>query len=316
MASGVKTKFMTLDSKLVAALRRSILDEASKAFGFSDRGLARAILGGVFYVPARHFARLAAEIDQKAARHGLQSAAGELLSRYALSLRVHGQENIPPEGPLLLACNHPGAFDSVAMITTLSRKDLKIVVSGAQFLHSLPTLRKHFIFVPKDAQARVQTVRLMIRHLHSGGAVLVFASGVVDPDPAVLPGAWDAMGGWSPSLEIVLRRVPQARLLPAIISGVLSPAALRLPIIRIQKEAWKQRRLAEYFQVSGQMIFPRRFRFSPCISFGLPLSAAEMRQSDPAMGVMGTIIEQARLLLDRHMQVCVPGQQNETPPGR
>jgi hypothetical protein len=293
---------MPPDLQNVAILRNYILDEVTKAFGFSDDGLPRSLLGGVFRSPAHRFARMAIEFDQGIARQGLQLASGELLSHFVEAVQVQNIANVPADGPLLVACNHPGAFDSVVVAANLARADLKVVVSGVPFLHSLPALKPHLIYAPADVHDRMTAVRQMIRHMREGGAVLIFASGRVDPDPAVLPGAYQALQHWSPSIEIVLRRAPETQLLPTMISGVLSPAALKLPFIRLQKEAWKQRRLAEYFQVAGQLYFPRRFRFNPRLTFGTPLTLSDLRANSSASGVMAAIAEQARHVLDRHLE--------------
>ena len=301
---------MAKDTGLAPTLRDYILDEVAKAFGFSDRGLARSLLGAIFYYAANRFALLAAEIDQSVAESDLQTASGGLLRGFAKTVIVRGQENIPSEGPVLIACNHPGAFDSVAMAAKVPRNDIKMVVSGVPFLESLPNLTPYLIYAPGDTHERMKALRAVIRQLKVGGAVVIFASGRVDPDPQVLPGAKEALMDWSPSLEIILRRAPETQLLPVIISGVLSPASLRIPIIRFQKEAWKQRRLAEYFQVVGQLLFPKRFRFRPRISFGMPLTLADLtnsvdgttrrRRGEAQSDIMRAIYEHAAQLLDRH----------------
>jgi len=226
------------------------------------------------------------------------------------TVTVFGAENIPSAGPLLVVCNHPGAFDSAVMSATLPRKDLKVLVSGVPFLYNLPNLAPYLIYAPGDTYDRMKALRLMMRHLKKGGAILSFASGKVDPDPQVLPGAKEALGEWSPSLEIILRRVPETKLLPAIISGVLSKTAIRVPIIRIQKESWKQRRLAEYFQIAGQILFPKQFLFKPSVSFGHPMMLSEIESIKTTIAgygddgstsrVMMTIRNNAIQLLDQH----------------
>ncbi len=40
-------------------------------------------------------------------------------------------------------------------------------------------------------------------------AVLIFPTGRIDPDPALSPEAVHDLGKWSPSIEIILRHVPQ-----------------------------------------------------------------------------------------------------------
>jgi hypothetical protein len=145
-------------------------------------------------------------------------------------------------------------------------------------------------------------LRNMIRHLQAGGAVLIFATGFVDPDPAILPGAKEKLEDWSPSLELALKHVPAARILPTIVSGVLSPASMRSPLLRVQKEAWQQRKLAEFLQVIQQLVFHRDYGLTPRISFGEPLTAEELTGRDPASEVMPAIVSQAKDLLLRHLQ--------------
>ncbi len=48
-----------------------------------------------------------------------------------------------------------------------------------------------------------------IRHLQNGGALLLFGTGLIDPDPAVYPGAEKEIENWSPSIDLFLRHVPE-----------------------------------------------------------------------------------------------------------
>jgi hypothetical protein len=284
-------------------LRSYILDEVTKAFGFSCEGVMRRVIGTLFAIPAHRFAQLVAGVDRDATTDGVQQAAINLLNHFTESVQVIGQEHIPAAGPLLLACNHPGAFDSVAVTAFVPRRDLKIVVSGVPFLQSLPSLAPSLIYAPGDAHERMIAVRSIIRHLRDDGAVIIFATGKVDPDPAILPGAPEALQDWSPSLEIVMRRAPETRFLPVIISGVLNPNVLRIPFVRQQDEPWKQRRLAEYFQIAGQLYFRNMFKLNPKLSFGIPVTLEEMRSAHPNGEFMPAVIAQANRLLKAHLEV-------------
>ena len=53
-------------------------------------------------------------------------------------------------------------------------------------------------------------MREALRHLESGGAVLLFARGTIDPDPAFMAGGESELNGWSRSLEIFLGSVPES----------------------------------------------------------------------------------------------------------
>ena len=288
----------------ISILNSHITDEIFAAFGFETTGWPRRLLWPVFWLPAQLFARLADGVEQNIAQFGLAEAARRLLPRFVDDVKVTGVEKIPLQGPLLVASNHPGAYDSVAILANLPRADLKVVVSDVSLLRSLPALDQRVIYTLNGTHGRMTTLRQIIRHLQSGGSVLIFATGFVDPDPAVLPGAGEKLGDWSPSLELALQRVPEAKILPTIVSGVLSPASLRSPMLRIQKEAWKQRKLAEFLQVIQQLVFHRDYGLIPHISFGEPFTAQELAEQSLSGEVMPEIIAQARHLLARHFEVA------------
>lgn len=290
----------------ISVLNSYITDEIFAAFGFKIKGWPRRLLWPVFWLPAQLFARTADNVEQNIAKFGLAEAARRLLPRFVDDVKVMGAENIPLQGPLLVASNHPGAYDSVAIIANLPRADLKVVVSDVSLLRSLPALDQRLIYTMEGLHGRMTTLRNVIRHLQSGGSVLIFATGFVDPDPAVLPGADEKLAEWSPSLELALRRVPEAKILPTIVSGVLSPASLGSPLLRIQKEAWRQRKLAEFLQVIQQLVFHRDYGLISHISFGEPLTAQELAEKSPSGEVMPEIIVQAKQLLARHSQIAYP----------
>jgi hypothetical protein len=290
------------DNDQISALTSQITDELFAAFGLGAKSWPCRLFWPVFWPPAHLFARLTAEIEQNTAQFGLTEAARRLLPLFVKDVQVIGAENIPAQGPLLIASNHPGAYDSVAIVANLPRPELKVVVSDIPLLRNLPALDRRFIYTVSGAHGRMTALRNIIRHLQDGGASLIFATGVVDPDPAVLPGAEEKLADWSPSLELALRRVPEARLLPTIVSGVLSPVSLRSPLLRLQKEAWRQRKLAEFLQVIQQIIWKRDYGLTPRLSFGEPLTAEELGSRNPSGEIMPEIIAQARSLLARHMQ--------------
>jgi hypothetical protein len=293
---------MQADNDQISTLTSQITDEIFAAFGLGSKNWPRRLFWPIFWPPAHQFAKLVAEIEQNTAQFGLTEAARRLLPRFVKDVQVIGAENIPAQGPLLIASNHPGAYDVVAVVANLPRPDLKVVVSDVPMLHNLPALDRRFVYTVSGVQGRMTALRNIIRHLQDGGALLIFATGLVDPDPAILPGAQEKLADWSPSLELALRRVPEARLLPTIVSGVLSPVSLRSPLLRFQKEAWRQRKLAEFIQVMQQFIFKRDYGLTPQLSFGEALTGEELGSRNPTGEIMPEIIAQAQSLLRRHMQ--------------
>ncbi len=173
--------------------------------------------------------------------------------------------------------------------------DLKVVASGLGFLRHLPELSRHLIYVPRyDTQGRMGVVRSVIHHLAEGGAVLIFPGGNIEPDPAVLPGAPDALGSWSNSLEVVLRRVPQAQVVVSIVSGVLTRAALRNPLSPFLRTGRDRQKVAEIVQVGLQMLLRTPLGLAPRVTF-TRLPADEPRETR-----MAQLLSAARRQIDEH----------------
>lgn len=289
-------------------LRCYILDEIFAAFGFQDSSLLRRILTPLFWLPAQIFARLAASFELDVVQFGLPEAARRLLPRFVKEVQARGAERIPVTGPLLIASNHPGAYDSVVIASLIPRQDVKIVVSDIPFFRRLPALNERMIYTLRGVDGRMAALRGMIRHLREGGAVLIFPSGLVDPDPDILPGASQKLAEWSHSLELAMQRVPETRLLTTIVSSVLSPRCLHNPLARLQKEPWRQRKLAEFIQVIQQLVFQRDYHLSPRVSFSAPLSAAQLRDGRDSADLMQLIVENAQAALAEHMALATAGE--------
>lgn len=292
---------MVQQAAQVAELRDSIVKEVFDALGFPNHTALRQFVSPLFRLPVDRFATLASQFDQLVAGSGFPAACRWILPRFVEGTVVDGAGRIPAAGPLLVPCNHPGAYDGLAVVAALPRNDLKIVVSGIPLTRNLPAAARHFIFATADPHGRMGAVRAMIRHLRDGGAILIFPSGKVDPDPAILPGAHAALEAWSPSLELILRKVPQAMVQVAIVSGVLSPASLRNPLIRLQK-GWRRLKLAEFIQVFQQLLFANKLALTPRVSFGEPFPATELCDEQSAASELQSLIQRAQSLLNAHTE--------------
>jgi hypothetical protein len=258
------------------------------------------VFGPLFWFPAHVFAGIAAGIETNVQEYGMPGAAQRVLPRFVHDVGVSGVENIPLKGPVIIACNHPGAYDAIVAIANLPRQDIALVVSEVPLFKSMPALNSHLIYTEAGAHGRMGALRSFLRHLQQGGLVFIFPTGVVDPDPAFLPGAEQALERWSPSLELALRHVPQTRLVPAIVSGVLETSCLRSPLLRLQRERWRQQKLAEFLQVMQQILLKRDFGLTPHLSFGSALNADELRRTYNDEALMPAIIAHAKKTLADH----------------
>ncbi|MCZ7551337.1 MAG: hypothetical protein B6D39_11300 [Anaerolineae bacterium UTCFX2] len=258
------------DNPLIPTICQSAIEEIVAALGFARQGPARRLLSPLFWLPAHLLARLLAEVDEPARQSGLPGVARRLLPRFVSGVQTAGAADIPEAGPLIIATNHPGAYDALAILSNVPRQDIKFIVSDVPILRSVPSVAQSLIYTPPQTELRARAVREIMRTLRQGGAILIFPSGVVDPDPAFMPGAEQALHLWSASLGLILSKVPGALLQTAIVSGVLAPACLRSPLTRLPKERWRQQKLAEFLQVIQQLVFKRNFHLTPRVYFGKP----------------------------------------------
>jgi 1-acyl-sn-glycerol-3-phosphate acyltransferase len=279
------------------AFREKIITEIFYNLGRSRSGPARRLLGPLFRPPAGRLARIAARADAEAGRTGISGAARLILPDLALRPTVRGADGIPREGPLILASSHPGGFDSVAILACVPRPDIKVFISDVPFTRVFENASRYFIYVPKTPGGRQSSLRSGVDHLQAGGSLLIFPHGEVEPDPELAPGSAEAIGDWSRSLEIMARRVPEARLQAAIASGVLMPKFLRSPLARIRRAPARRQKLAEVVQIIRQMLFPRTVRVDVHLSFGRPVRAGDLAGED----FMPAVARLARGLLDEHM---------------
>ena len=200
------------DNKEVMRLQNRIIDEVLFALGMARTGWARSLFGPLFLWPAHHFAAIVAKFQSMVPEIGFGLTARQALPEFNARVTAHGLDLVPSSGPLIVASNHVGGVDTLAVASCIPRKDLKIMVSDIGFLHAMSIAEDFFIFVPVDAPGRMVALHKAIEHLQTGGSVLVFAHGEVEPDPELMPGASESIGEWSPSLEVMLRKVPAARL--------------------------------------------------------------------------------------------------------
>lgn len=285
------------DPKSVAVYRESITDEIGRALGFSPNGVARRLLGPLFRYPAGRFAGIIARADDEIRSSGLSGGARSILADFSLKPAVRGAESIPRDGPLLIVSNHPGAYDSLAIMASVPRKDLKVVISDVGFTRAFAAAREYYIYAPWDTAGRRKALRASIAHLASGGALLLYAHVEVEPDPETSPGAGEALQHWSRSIEIILRRVPETRLQVSIASGILMPRFLNSPLVRIRRNAPQRQKLAEFLQVSWQMVFPRSVQPKIHLSFSAPVEGREL----PRDRLMPAVVAMAERLLEDHL---------------
>lgn len=275
-----------------------LLFELRKAMGVNQKGSLSSLIQYLFGRSVRRFSALALGLDRVIEQHGTAAGARWLLPNFVVDHSAQGIENIPEEGPLLIAANHPAAYDGMVISAYVYRPDYKIVIGQDPPYEHLPALSEHAIFSPppKDTQGRMLTVRKSIQHLREGGALLIFPRGTIEPDPAFMQEPEAEFNRWSRSLELFLRNVPRLRVLVTMVSGVIAQACMRHPITWFRKERADRQRLAFMYQMLRQAISGRElFGLRPQVTFGEVLSSVNPQS------ILTEVERAARETLNLHM---------------
>jgi hypothetical protein len=283
------------------ALTETLIFEITKALALPQTQTVRKIIRLLLGKAARRFSELAMDLDRVVEQEGLAGGARWLLPRFVQSHSACGVENIPAEGPLVIASNHPASIDSVVISAHVTRPDYKVIIGEIPFFKNLPNVGRNAIFAPSpdDISGRMQVVREIIGHLKKGGAILIFARGGIEADPAFMPDADAEFNKWSRSLEIFLRKVPQTQVLVTMVSGVIAKSAMSHPITWLRQIRPDRQRLAFMYQMIRQILSEKEiFGLSPRVTFGELIS---INNTTDREHMLQTINKSAHRVLKTHM---------------
>lgn len=227
------------ENSVSATLVELTLSECEHALGVSGfPSIVRRAATLPFRPAARRLGAELERFDNDVAAGDLQDAAARVLRRLGVDLHVEGA--VPPEGPLLILSNHPGAYDALSLFACIARSDLSILAAERDFLRAMPALQARLLSFPEqeilsasDRHKRGLGLRRALRHLDTGGALLQFGAGRIEPDPDFPSGAqgllpWQAGSG---ALATFAQR-KGGHVVVAVVSGVHSARAKRARIVR------------------------------------------------------------------------------------
>ncbi len=282
----------------IDAVTEALIAQLVSVMGVKQPNWIYRCLRPLFHLPARRMSTFLIELDGNIAKIGWNAAIKQFLGKFVTEVDIQGVEKIPLHGALMVAGNHPAAFDIVILAAAIKREDIKIIISDIPIIQLLPNIATHCIPVPYHLPARYQTVRDALAHLENSGALFIFPRGNVEPDPAVTPGAEESLAGWSDSVELFLRRVSQTQTVIAISSGMLSANWFKNPLIRLWKKYEQRQKVAEIFQITSQVITNKKPASLPRVNFSAPMSVADLGGVDATAGKYLTgITDQARRML-------------------
>jgi len=290
----------TIVQNLDAQIRHDITFEIYRAAKIQKNKLLRDLINPLVKDPVNHFSKLIVEFDTSIKDNGYVYASTQILKKLTGEVISDGKELIPASGPLVIASNHPGTYDGLAIISQLPRDDFRLIVSGIPFFQNLPNARKNLIFATHDTADRMDVIRKSIHHLQEGGTLLIFPSGRLDPDPSIFSDAGEGLKKWSRSIEVFLNKVPEAQLVLTVASGVLSGKYINHPIAKLFRNDHEQRRFMEFLQVIRQMALGKPVELHPKVTFAKPFKLKDNKsflENSPDK----IIFERSMALLDHHV---------------
>lgn len=292
---------VTYQAVSISELRRSILDEIVKAVGLPRSKFWRNVFTPLFWLPADRFSRFGAFFDEAVAKFGFHQAVNRALSFLVDKVEVSGIENIPKSGPLLVVSNHPGTYDGLAITAQIPRDDVKIVASQIPFIQNLKIASRHFIFSTLDTYVRMLVIKNAVEHLKNRGALLIFPSGHIDPEPAFMPHALAELNTWSRSVEIFVRKVPDVTIQVVIVSNVLLQRYMQKPLTRLRSKRINRQRIAEFLQIISQMVLRKKFNNIPRITFAEPFQIDKKGKNNNPHMALERAIALAKNLMRHHI---------------
>jgi hypothetical protein len=285
----------------IAILSESLVNELVSALGLPGTAFWHNLFWRLSRPVTDRLATIGASFDRIVGAEGLPAGAAWGLTHFCNPIRAQGGENVPAAGPLLVVSNHPGAYDGLVIFSKLPRKDIQWISTEIPFFEHLPHTRSHMLFSSRtDALNRMSVMRSAIRHLRSGGTLVYFGAGHRDPDPATYPGARAMLDNWLEGIDFFFKHVPDLRLQPTIVSGVVSEKWSRSPITFLRRKQIDKQRLSEFGQVITQLLAPGKLMLSPCISFGKPASGTSLLEENSGDSLLPAVIAREKALLEEH----------------
>lgn len=249
---------------------------------FMPGSLQYSLMRFLFKTPLFHFTEFLVELDAHLARTDVVCMAQLALQRLTLRVTFHGEPAIPSEGPALIITNHPGWIDSFVALAGFQRPDLYFLAGSHPTLENLPHFKKHLIFVNQNGVAnRAEVIRHIIAHLKAGKAVVMCPKGLLEPDPALIPGAKQSILEWNDSVGIFLNKVPETVLQPLLISRMVHPRAWNYWALKLIKEQRRRQQLATILQFALSLRGKggEKWKVRPRVDFGEALRASDLSSS-------------------------------------
>jgi 1-acyl-sn-glycerol-3-phosphate acyltransferase len=267
--------------------------------GLAASDLGARVVRSVFGGAVRSFARAIFDFDAAIPRVGVAAAARRISATYGGTLVGEHADDAAYDGPTLFVANHPGVHDTMAVYATSGRPDLRALSRPQPLLIEMPHLHPNLVFVDdEDKVARAAALRACISVLADGGAMVLFAAGTIEPDPATIEPGREVLLDWPEGLgmlvRLAVRRGVPLRVVPIGIHGACSTRTRRwfAPLLGLRPVGQKRSDLAAVLQLLAPRLGPTTVR----ARYGQPIDAAAIADRPPGE-ITALLREHVRQLL-------------------
>ena len=254
-------------------------EDLLKSYRLKPGSLQYRLMSSLFKKPIIQLAKFLMQLDEHLAGNNVQSMARLAVARLTSGLSMQDEPKNFATGPVLVVANHPGWIDSFAALAGITRPDVVFLAGAHPTIDNLPHFKQHLIFVDQQGTVnRAAAIRQVVEQLKANKVVLIFPKGLLEPDPALIPGAKQSILGWNDSVGIFLNKVPETILQPMLISQMVHPQAWNHCAIRLFKEQRRRQQLAIVLQfaLSLRKKSGARWKVQPRVDFGEALSAYDL----------------------------------------
>jgi len=230
--------------------------DVARALNLRPGTLFYQALHRLTYKAVREFAEILLRVDRSLAAGDVGQSANLALGYLTDGQEYIGEERVPREAPLLVVANHAGAADSLGALGCVARNDSSVVAGKRPMLEVLPNVSRHLVFLETDPVGRMGNMRKIIAKLKAGESVIIFPRGSLEPDPALAQGTLESLKSWSESVGVFLSKVPEARLLPLLISQTVAPRVWKSLFVTWAKTPKRRHQMAMITQFAMQRLHP------------------------------------------------------------